>query len=330
MIRVFVDQLTPMRIVELQGRLDVPAHIVPDTVEEVRRQLALRGDGSGEGGEEADRGSSHVLVGCIAKNAAFPSRHTLRLGTLRVDGTTGKYRHPILVLRRRHRDAETESPLPASLETLKGEGEGDTNSAPRATADAMKKRSAVVEEEEEDEEDVDAIYQRLTEAENNSRVREEVCSSEQDDSDTDNSTNTSGSPRTGRKRRRSLGSSSPGSGGAAELFSQWVQRNPQELALETHYSDAALQRLTDDSKRKIEEENRRFRALLDACVLSPSASATRGSAPPRGNRAAQPSRQGAVAAGSGEEGEEACKDYDIVGVVEDYILFNSKPARVFR
>lgn len=105
MIRVFVsEEPEVMSIVELQGKLNVPEEVVPSTAR-----------------PEADKEDEPVSIGFIETDEHFPSRRTLRIGTLCVEGAASVYRKPVLVLRemppRTERPAEGHR-LPSGSECL--------------------------------------------------------------------------------------------------------------------------------------------------------------------------------------------------------------------
>lgn len=286
-----------MDIIELQGKVSIPDELLAERRAELRAETVAqhRDESVSNDGEEAPPPSANgverhyhhhqsphdtdaigdeenedstvveVPLGHIEQDHINAKRCTLCIGTLRVDGGRGDFKHPLLVLRRRRRRSPPPLPLPPSSSTLSAL----SNGASSETKD-------------------DTPLTEATSARSGAPVEANVS--------TDTLT------------------AMPSS--QTVLFEEWLQQHPTATKLNELYalSTTACSVAKNETGEKTAQRNT-FTASTTA-----------------GRKRARDGPDAAPAGGtkkSEEEEAHAVKDYDIIGVVEGYVRFNSKPARVF-
>lgn len=293
-----------------------------------------------------------ISVGFIEQDQVFPSKRVLALGTTRVVGREGRYRDPILVLRRCRRgmghqkkrkekksidaapswsstplhgassreEEERESSLSTSctwssctISSVSDEDEIHTESKEKNTRHedkAVETMSTTVNGEEEeaahDEEDVEKMYAKLVSSAHEWMEAE-------DEGNLPLSTDNRETHSEEKKERKTEKEQGNLDGWAPPMmFSDWIKDHSEMLELDTIFGDAIHPRKRESTSLSPEREG-----LKEEVLASP---------PHRNWRKRE--REWTVPQHALLSSMKI-KDFEVVGVIEDYLVFNSKPTRVF-
>lgn len=286
-----------------------------------------------------------LSIGFIDEDVHFPTKRVLRIGTTRVTGSAETYRVPIVVLRR----------IPPAGEDLFCPSMRQTTSAPSSSSSVESSAS----ENESDGDwcgDAPAFLCPPTEKSGRANEMAESGATHENVQDTNNSrtaeeTNVEDESSVDAMYEKLIASSTSGNTekdtphtkteencGETMLFADWIEQHPEMRLLSTHFGHAP-DVLEESRKRKRKKREKRGirvpkkedeadgieshdNRMEDMDGARPSA------LPPLSRKREREEEVEEQDGASSLLSSMEVKDYEVVGIVEEFVRFNSKPSRV--